>query len=216
MDGDQRLLEAFEAAHSVMLAILASPHNLDLTAAQLMPYAHALFQVFPRTLSPRQFRLAIKQLVRLASPPSPVQEQRPHLASTLLELVYCRLHAASSRPAASVLCNDAHGDHVQAMPEQAVLLLALIDSLMFLQIDLLAEWLPLAAQSIQLLHDPALSHICKQRLWEVLSDGEMDVERASFCVTWWSTEGRQLALYGKEKPTREPLMSGALSEISKL
>lgn len=45
IDGDPRLLEAFEAAHSVMLAIFAAPHNLDLAAVQLEPYSQVLFQV---------------------------------------------------------------------------------------------------------------------------------------------------------------------------
>lgn len=45
VDGDRRLLEAFEAAHSIMLAIFAAPHNLELTAAQLEPYALVLFEV---------------------------------------------------------------------------------------------------------------------------------------------------------------------------
>lgn len=45
VDGDRRLLEAFEAAHSIMLAIFAAPHHLELTAAQLEPYAQVLFEV---------------------------------------------------------------------------------------------------------------------------------------------------------------------------
>lgn len=45
INGDPRLLEAFEAAHSVMLAVLATPHNTDLAALQLEPYADVLFHV---------------------------------------------------------------------------------------------------------------------------------------------------------------------------
>lgn len=122
-----------------------------------------------------------------------------------MELLYCRVQATLSRPTPS------------AMSEQGVLLLALIDSLVFLQIEGLAEWLPLAAQSIHQITDPALGHACKKRFWDVLSDGEMDLERAAFCVMWWSTGGgRRMVLYGKKKPNGESLMSGALNDFGEL
>lgn len=134
-----------------------------------------------------------------------------------MELLYCHFHAALSRPTPRALCIEAYDDQVQPMSEQGVLLLALIDSLAFLRIEVLAEWLPVAAQSIQLIHDPLLSHACKQRFWDVLSDGDMDVERAAFSVTWWSTGGgRRMVLYGKEKPRGESLINGALNDSSKL
>lgn len=44
-DGDPRLLPIFEAAHSVMLNLLAAPHNADLAASQIESYARLLFQV---------------------------------------------------------------------------------------------------------------------------------------------------------------------------
>jgi hypothetical protein len=40
---------------------------------------------------------------------------------------------------------------------------------------------------------------CVERFWEALSGGEMDMERAYFCVLWWSTRGgRELVIYGAE------------------
>lgn len=45
LGGDQRLIEAFEAAHSVMLAVFSAPQNTDLTIRHLCPYFDALFQV---------------------------------------------------------------------------------------------------------------------------------------------------------------------------
>ncbi|KAG6999343.1 hypothetical protein G7Y79_00035g070150 [Physcia stellaris] len=45
LGGDPRLVEAFEAAHSVMLAVFAAPKNTDLTIRHLRPYFDALFQV---------------------------------------------------------------------------------------------------------------------------------------------------------------------------
>lgn len=44
-DGDPRLLPIFEAAHSVMLNLLAAPHNADIAASQIESYASLLFQV---------------------------------------------------------------------------------------------------------------------------------------------------------------------------
>ena len=59
---------------------------------------------------------------------------------------------------------------------------------------------------------------CKQRFWDVLSAGKLDVTRAAVCVTWWNTRG------GREMFARrsgsgnlvEPLMSGAIQGESKL
>ena len=45
LGGDQRLLEIFEAAHSVMLAVFAVPHNTDLTVRNIHTYFDALFKV---------------------------------------------------------------------------------------------------------------------------------------------------------------------------
>jgi hypothetical protein len=55
---------------------------------------------------------------------------------------------------------------------------------------------------------------CQERMWEALSGGEMDVERASYCVTWWSTfGGRELVLFGEENEIPGPYMSGALGPV---
>ncbi|KAL8738552.1 MAG: hypothetical protein Q9181_000659 [Wetmoreana brouardii] len=217
VDSDQRLLEAFEAAHSVMLAVIAAPHNVSLAISQFESYTKVLFQVFPQTLSPRQFRVATKQLVRIASSPSLISEQRPFLASALLEIVHLRLQTASTQPIGSSITSDEPGDNADSMSEQAVLLLALIDSLPFLQLDALEDWLWIVARSIHLVRDIAMRHACKQRFWEILSNGDMDVDRAAYCSTWWSTRGgRPMMLYGKDIDNFEPLMSGPLKESRKL
>ena len=48
---DPRLVEIFEAAHSVMLAVLSAPHNSDLTFKYLPFYVDVLFKVSQRFLS---------------------------------------------------------------------------------------------------------------------------------------------------------------------
>lgn len=43
--GDMRLIEIFEAAHSVVLAVFSSPHNVQVTKQRLPSYIDTLFQV---------------------------------------------------------------------------------------------------------------------------------------------------------------------------
>lgn len=107
-----------------------------------------------------------------------------------------------------------------AVSEQAVLTLALIDSLPFLLVDDLKEWLPLAAQLINTITDRDMRHACIDRFWEAIAGGEMDVDRSYCCITWWSTEGgRELVLFGAETAPGEsddtgPYMSGAVGGVA--
>jgi hypothetical protein len=106
------------------------------------------------------------------------------------------------------------------LSEQAVLTLALLDSLSFLRVEHLKEWLPLAAQLINTISDRNMRHTCIDRFWEALAGGEMDVDRSHCCVTWWSTEGgRELVLFGAETAPDEldesgPYMSGAVGGVA--
>jgi hypothetical protein len=65
-----------------------------------------------------------------------------------------------------------------------------------------------------------MRHVCVDRFWEALSSGEMDVDRAHCCVTWWSTRGgRELVLFGSESSSEQvaengPYMSGAVGGIA--
>ena len=45
LGGDQRLLEVFEAAHSVILAVFAAPQNTDLVIRHIEEYFNTLSQV---------------------------------------------------------------------------------------------------------------------------------------------------------------------------
>ena len=98
-----------------------------------------------------------------------------------------------------------------------MLVLTLIDSLPFLPVHILEEWLPLTAETLNLIQDQNMLPMCRQRFWEILSSGDMDVERAEVCVTWWCTRGgREMVLYSKGKEIQELVMSGGLGEASKL
>jgi len=171
-------------------------------------------QVFPQNLSARQFRLAIRSVVQITTPPSPIANSHPLLASIILELVHDRaLHASSAAlppPPESQGALDMAVDPL--LSEQAVLILALIDSICFLRVDNLEEWLPLAAKLISRVRNTEMRAVCIQRLWEALSSGEMNHENAHFCVTWWSTRGgRELVLFDTETESSNDLhMSGAI------
>lgn len=105
---------------------------------------------------------------------------------------------------------------------QAVLTLALIDSLSFLRVDDLKEWLPLIGELINAVPDRTMRVACIDRFWEAISGGEMDVDRAHCCVAWWSTHGgRELVLCGGENSgddgadaSEGPFMSGAIGVVA--
>ncbi len=225
LGSDPRLLEIFEAAHSVMLAVFSALQNADLLTRHIHPYVDALFKVFPQNLSARQFRIAVKTLIRITSPPALISESQPLLPSTLLELIRFRLETASPRliqqPTDPQGLAESHGNsgglEQPLLSEQSVLVLTLIDALPFLPIDQLGDWLPLTAESLNAVQEPNQVQRCRQRFWDVLSKGEMDVDRAALCVSWWGTRGgRELVLYGMDQQDQGPFMSGGLQEISKL
>jgi hypothetical protein len=102
---------------------------------------------------------------------------------------------------------------IQQVPlsEQAVLLLTLLDALPYVTMNVLKEWLPLAAELLNVIQDRSMREHCKKRFWEVLESGEMDVERSAVCVSWWSTRGgRERVLFGGDRGDGGPFMSGGL------
>lgn len=163
-------------------------------------------QAFPQLLSPRQFRFAMKQLVRIASPHSPVSEQRPLLSATLLEALHTRLISADSRPIYRLPKADADSSNAERTSEMSALVYTLIDALPFLSMDELEYWLPAAVKSIQLIQDPVLRSDAKNWFWEVLSNGDMDFNRAAVCITWLGTRGgRDLLLEDETNTNLAPM-----------
>ncbi len=213
---NRRMLPVFEAAHSVMLAVLSAPQSAEITAKHLPFYIDALFSVFPTNLSPRQFRLAFKTLMRVTAPPSTLSASHPDLPATLLELVFHRALNAPQEPLPPddvALALQGSDKPPPPLSEQAVLALTLIDALPFLPIQLLEEWLPLTAGLLNQIHDDAMREAVKARYWEVLVSGEMDAERSGVAVNWWTTRGgREMVLFGREGTDQhqQHMMSGAL------
>ena len=216
LGSDSRLSGLFEAAHCVMLAVFSAPQNVEILPRHIHPYVDLLFKVFPEAISPRQFRMAIKTLVKVTSPPFPIAMTEPMLSSTILELIRIRLESATEAP----LQNKgfgASGDSQSALSEQSACQLALIDSLPLLPTEQLEGWLPIVAEAMDFVRDPLQSQICEQRFWEILSNGEMDVDRAALCVSWWGMKGGHESVVAGDQIEQEgAFMSGALTDTSKL
>ena len=216
LGSDPRLSDIFEAAHSVMLAVFAAPLNSAILNDQIHSYLQVLFQVFPKTLSPRQFRMAVKTLIRVTSPSSTLFAQEGSLPSTILELVLNRLQTASSELLRDTTSRSTPNEEAVAesvLSEQCVLTLTLIDALAYLPVDQLEDWLPIVADALRFVQDAQQLQVCRERFWQALSTGEMDLERASLCLTWWSTKGgRDMVLNGLDRQENGPFMSGGLQE----
>lgn len=131
------------------------------------------------------------------------------LSSTLLELVRVRADEASIKSPPPC---TATGNKESDISDQAVMVLTLIDSLPFLHLTILDEWLSITAESLNLIMDEGMRNICQQRFWEVLSSGEMDVDHAAQCVTWWSTKGGRDMVFR----SMETVKDYGLKESSKL
>ncbi|ETI19304.1 hypothetical protein G647_09136 [Cladophialophora carrionii CBS 160.54] len=213
--GDPRLGEIFEAAHSVMLAILAAPQNAEVATKNVPFYIETLFRSFPKPLSARQFRLAIKSVVRLAAPPSPIAVSMPLMQAIVLDLLRERMDHASEELLPPN--PDLPVENSEPLSEKTVLLLSIIDCLSSLPVPLLEEWLPLTAESLHKIGNAGQRQQCQHRLWDTLSNGEMDVERAALCVAWWTSRGgREHVLLGEQPEDQDYTMSGALHLDSKL
>jgi hypothetical protein len=217
----KQLLPLFEAAHSVMLAVLSAPQSAETAARHTPFYVDALFSTFPDSLTPRQFRLAFKTLMRVAAPPSSLSATHPELPAILLELINHRALNAPTVPLPEAINSplSPDGDGATSLPplsEQAVLALTLVDALPYLPLDLLEDWLPVVARLVNVIADGPMKDVCRRRFWEVLVNGEMDPERALLSVTWWSTHGgRELVMGlatnggGQQQQQQQYLMSGA-------
>ncbi|KAI1102955.1 peroxin 8 [Jackrogersella minutella] len=216
-------LELFESAHSSVLSALSCPQHSPLAASLVPFYIDVLLSSFPARISPRQFRLAFRTVMQITSPPYPISATDPELSETLLEMLRFRAAAA---PTQALLPLSEHPNAPSApgvaaaekkdppVSEQTALVLALMDSLPYLPLQAVEEWLTRAAESMNAIADPAMRELARRRLWDVLVSGEMDVERGAVGVAWWGTNGgREMVLFGQPSAAAgsgEFMMSGAL------
>jgi len=206
-----RMMQLYEAAHSAVLSVLSCPHNAPITVELVPFYAETLFTSFPSYISPRQFRVAFKTVMQILSPPFPISASHPYLAETLLEMVRFRSTMAARTPLPP--SHEEAAPTEEPMSEQSTLVLTLIDALPFLHLSIFEEWMTLAALAVNEIGDAAMRESTKRRFWQVLSSGEMDVERAAIGVAWWGTKGgREAVLYGAKDLVSHDrsMMSGAI------
>ncbi|OLN93933.1 Peroxisomal membrane protein PEX17 [Colletotrichum chlorophyti] len=210
------MTELFEAAHSSILSVLSCPHNSSLTIGLVPFYIDALFASFPSQISARQFRVAFKTVMQIVSPPFPISLTEPQLSETLLEMVRFKALGAGTTllpQTQDMLAQAEKGLTPQQDPlsEQSSLVLTLIDSLPFLPLPLVEDWLTLTAQTMNEIADPVMRQPVKDRFWDVLVSGEMDVGRATIGVAWWTTKGGRELVLGREAKD-VPVMSGAIMD----
>jgi len=216
------LLPLFEAAHSVTLAMFSAPQNTAGTIRHLPFYVDSLFRAFPKHLSARQFRMAFKSLLKIASPPSPLALSEPTMPAVLLELLHHRAKTASRAPVPVAPGSaEAAMEAPVVLSEQAIIALTILDTLTEIPLTLLDEWLPIVAETINSIDDDTMRDHCRDQFWQVLVGGDMDPERSRVCHAWWSTAGgRDLLLYSPAPDDEgdEAMMSGALpnEKLSKL
>lgn len=208
------MVELFESAHSAILSVLSCPQHSPLTIKITPFYIVKLFESFPNHISPRQFRVAFKTVMEIVSPPFPIAAMEPQLSETLLEMLRSNMATASTTPLGPTpgsLSRSATSQQEEEVPlsVQSALVMTLVDSLPFLPLPLVEEWLAIAAQAMNEIADPRLRAPVKARFWDILVNGEMDVDRATIGVAWWGTKGgRELVLFGR---ARDPvMMSGAI------
>ncbi|KOS19383.1 Peroxisomal biogenesis factor 8 [Escovopsis weberi] len=205
------MVELFESSHSAILAVLSCPQHSALTISITPFYIVKLLESFPDRISPRQFRLAFKTVMQIVSPPFPIAAMEPHMSETLLEMLLNSISKASPTllpnpapdqpqpgPADGPGGGGARDAHVpEPFSAQSALTMALVDALPFLPLPLMSEWLTTTAKTLNKITETKLRAPVKQRFWDILVNGEMDVERAAMGVSWWGTHGgRELVLYG--------------------
>ncbi|KAI0128914.1 peroxin 8 [Xylariales sp. AK1849] len=218
-------LPLFEASHSAILSVMSCPQHAELTITLIPFYIDTLLTSFPSRISPRQFRLAFKTVMQITSPPFPISAKHPHFSETLLEMLLFRSSSASTlplppepsaaTPTSPLSSRPSHDQPQPPLSEQTTLVLALIDSLPFLPVPIVEEWLTRTAEPMNAIGDAAMRETVRKRFWDVLVSGEMDVERAAVGVAWWGTGGgREMVLLNAPRAGRNKkedfLMSGAL------
>lgn len=219
-------LPLFEASHSAVLSVMSCPQHADLTISIIPFYVDSLLKSFPTRISSRQFRLAFKTVMQIVSPPFSISATHPDLSEVLLETLHFRSTTASSLPlppeptptSPSPLASQqppANQAQLPPVSEQTTLVLALIDALPFLPLRIVDEWLSRTAEAMNTVADAGMREVARNRFWDVLVSGEMDVERAAIGVSWWGTGGgREMVISNAprshEQKEEKYLMSGAL------
>ncbi|KAF8535295.1 hypothetical protein BDD12DRAFT_856080 [Trichophaea hybrida] len=185
-DHEEILHSHFEAAHSVVLAILTSVGCTEISRTLICFYVDSVFKAFPSSLSARQFRLAFRILVTEASYLREIPTLHPYLADVLLEVLCTKISLAATSVLSKRVDECAVG-----LSEKDVCILAVIDSLACMRARVMLRWLDTAAKLLNEVQDVGNRRRITGRFWEVLSS-ELDIAKAEVVVRWWGDGGRWL------------------------
>ncbi|KAH8894992.1 hypothetical protein GQ53DRAFT_744408 [Thozetella sp. PMI_491] len=197
----------FEAANAAVLAVVSCPGNDQVTAPLVPFYIDSLLRAFPIHMSPRQFRLAFKTLIKVLSRPNAMLQSHFSLCETVMELAHQRVLLAAEAPLAPL-----PGDNAElVLSEKATLILAMTDALPFLA-ESFEDWLTTTAIALNSIQDPTMRNVAKERFCGLATGGEWDPWQVPVFLAWWTSKGGvQAVLYGSGPlMAPEPLMSGAL------
>ncbi|EPS38297.1 hypothetical protein H072_8007 [Dactylellina haptotyla CBS 200.50] len=203
------LREPFESAHSLMLAMVGCPQLVETSFKILPEYIESVFAAYPQFLSSRQFRLAISSLIKFTSPPTPLSGIKRDLPDVILEMLCARIEMADDkapvaawRPPNQEQQADMTPDGAAPAASQAeqegfterdACILALLDSLPFMEEPALMRWLEVSARIVGATVRGDSREILRGRFWDVIS-GELDVGRSQLAIPWWSEGGRETVL----------------------
>ncbi|KAF3938243.1 hypothetical protein ABW19_dt0205148 [Dactylella cylindrospora] len=196
------LREPFESAHSLMLAMIGAPQLVESSYKVLPSYIESVFAAYPSFLSTRQFRLAISSMVKYTSPPTALSGLQRDLPDVILEMLCARIDGSDSvtpvqayRPPEATLDGSppAARPEPELFTEHDACVLAMLDSLPFMEEAILGRWLDVAAGYVGATTKVDSREILRGRFWDVIS-GELDVGRSQLAIPWWSEGGREAVL----------------------
>ncbi|KAF3915280.1 hypothetical protein AA313_de0201103 [Arthrobotrys entomopaga] len=206
------LREPFESAHSLSLAMIGCPQLVETSFKILPEYIESVFMAYPQFLSTRQFRLAIASLVKYTSPPTALSGIKRDLPDVILEMLCARIDSADGRHpvtawkpqqrqrqdatpdgAAPGGGGEASQAEQEGFTERDACILALLDSLPFMEEAALMRWLEVSARYVGDTKRGDSREILRGRMWDVIS-GELDVGRSQLAIPWWSEGGREVVL----------------------
>ncbi|KAK6543802.1 hypothetical protein TWF694_000533 [Orbilia ellipsospora] len=204
------LREPFESAHSLTLAMIGCPQLVETSFKILPEYIESVFMAYPQFLSTRQFRLAIASLVKYTSPPTALSGIKRDLPDVILEMLCARIDSADGRhpvtawkpqqqqqdatpDGAAPAASGATQAEQEGFTERDACILALLDSLPFMEEAALMRWLEVSARYVGETTRGDSREILRGRVWDVIS-GELDVGRSQLAIPWWSEGGREMVL----------------------
>ncbi|BFZ60355.1 hypothetical protein YB2330_001391 [Saitoella coloradoensis] len=175
----------FEAAHSVVLALIMAPQMKEMASEVVVGYAQNTLTAFPGDISPRQLSLAFATLVQATAQPAPLYAKHPELSEHVLDLLLQRAGVAHIGGCPVRL------DDGGMVDEKSACLLAYADSLPHVAPENMIRRLELLAGEVGKLAGEERRRLV-DKLWNVIAC-ELDVAKSELAVYWWHSFG------GKDK-----------------